>query len=229
MIKKTLIVIILLNIGNLVIAQEARFTAPDYKAIKKITTDKKSSGYYPLLMERFNNSDTGLTLMDFRNLYYGLLFTDKYTPYPTSKYIDSCNQFLRKDSLTQEEYRQLMKYETLFLEDSPFGIRNLNILAYCCAKTGDTVSANKNIFKMKRIIEAILSTGDGRTEETAFHVISVSHEYDILEVLGLEFGGKQTLTTKGCDYLEVLENEHNIKGFYFNVQKMLEKERKLFK
>jgi len=75
----------------------------------------------------------------------------------------------------------------------------------------------------------ILSSGDGRTEESAFHVISVSHEYDILQVLGFEFGGQQSLTTKDCDYLAVKENEYDIKGFYFNVQMLLEKEKDLFK
>jgi hypothetical protein len=229
MIKKALTVLILLHGLHMAVAQESKFVVPDYKAIKKIINDKKSASYYPLLMERFNNSDSSLTLEDFRNLYYGFLYSDKYTPYPISKYIDSCNAFLKMDTLTKEDYEKLIKFEKLFLKDCPFNIRNFNILAYSYFKIGDSVSANKNIFKMNMIIDAILSTGDGKTEKSAFHVIAVSHEYDILKVLGYKFGGKQMLTNEGCDYLEIKDNQYNIEGLYFNVSKLLEKENEMFK
>jgi hypothetical protein len=82
---------------------------------------------------------------------------------------------------------------------------------------------------LDHVIETILSTGDGKTEETAWHVVSVEHEYDILKMLGFRFGGEQTLTNKGCDYLKVEQNKHDIKGFYFDVNKILEAEEKVFK
>jgi hypothetical protein len=228
MIKQALTIVILLHILNIAVAQETKFVAPDYKAIKKIISDKKSSSFYPLLMERFTNSDTSLTLEEFRNLYYGFLFSEKYTPYPISKYIDSCNTFLGKDTLTKEDYQLLIKFEKLLLNDCPFNIRNFNILGYSYSQIGDSVSAEQNIYKMNMIIDVIMSTGDGKTEKSAFHVIAVSHEYDILKVLGFKFAGKQMLTKGGCDFLEIKDNQYNIDGLYFNVTQLLKKENEMF-
>jgi hypothetical protein len=227
--KKVLFTVFLINTFFVVFAEDTLINAPDYKTIKTIINDKKSESYYPKLMERYNNSDTSLSIENFRTLYYGFLFTDLYSPYPMSKFNDSISSILRKDTLFKNDYISLIKYENLILQDCPFNLRDLNMLAYSYSQIGDTLSANLNVFKLNMTIKTILSTGDGREEKSAWHVISVSHEYDILQVLGFEFGGKQMLTTNGCDYLEVQENEYNITGFYFDVQMILEKERESFK
>lgn len=63
----------------------------------------------------------------------------------------------------------------------------------------------------------------------AWHVISVGHEYDILQYFGFQFAGSQSLADKGCDYLKVMPNQHKIKGFYFNANMILKKQSDRFK
>lgn len=220
--------VFVLNFLN-VSGQNTEFKAPDYNGIKSIMNDIESEYYYPKLMERYVNSDTTLSFQDFRVLYYGFLFTDAYSPYGQSDYLDSINFIANKDTLLEDDYRSIIKYERLVLKEYPFNLRDLNALAYSYFQIGDTLSMLFTDFKINMIINTILYTGDGKKEKTAWHVISVSHEYDILGLLGFQFGGSQSLTNKGCDYLEVQENEYDIKGFYFDVNKILDKEAEIFK
>jgi hypothetical protein len=213
---------------HLAVSQEAEFKAPDYKAIKEISGDLKSQGNYPALTARFDKADTTMTLNDLRSIYYGFLFTAKYTPYPISKYIDSCNAFLGKKELTNEECGSLIRFEKLFLKDYPFNIHSYKVLADTYTRLGDPVSARNNILKMNMILDAILSSGDGKTEKTAFHVITISNEHDILNFLGLEYAGKQMSTDDGLDFLEVRDNPSGTKGIYFNVSQLLLKEKEMF-
>lgn len=209
--------------------QKPVFKAPDYKWIKEEMNNRNSSHYYPVLLERFRKADTTLTPVDFKILYYGQVFTDTYSPYGRSEYVDSLSTLLSQDSLQADDFRVVIRFENLILDKYPFNLRDLNILAYAYRKTGDTLMALLTEYKLNSVLGTILSTGDGQKEKTAWHVISVTHEYDILGALGFRFGGEQTLTKKGCDYLKVADNEYGIKGFYFNVNKILDKQSELFR
>jgi hypothetical protein len=227
--KSTLTILIFAFLLQNVTAQNQEFKAPDYTSLKSIIIDKNSEYYYPKLLERYNDSDTTLTLQDFSILYYGFLFTDSYAPYGHSDYIDSLKPILDRDTLYVSDYKMIIRYESLILNEFPFNLRDLNILSYCYAQIGDSLASDLTYFKLDMLINTILSTGDGKKEESGWHVISVSHEYDILGVLGFRFGGSQSLTSGGCDYLEVQANEYNIPGFYFDVNKMLDKESELLR
>ncbi|MFO7370833.1 MAG: DUF4919 domain-containing protein [Bacteroidales bacterium] len=209
--------------------QKPAFKAPDYKWIKEEMNNRNSSHFYPVLLERYRKADTTLTTVDFKILYYGQVFTDTYSPYSRSEYVDSLSTLLSQDSLQEDDFRALIRYENLILNKYPFNLRDLNILAYAYHKTGDTLAALLTEYKLNSVIGTILSTGDGQKEKSAWHVISVTHEYDILGALGFRFGGEQMLTKKGCDYLKVADNEYGIKGFYFNVNKILDKQSELFR
>jgi hypothetical protein len=227
--KKIFISLIFSSIIINSLCQNKDFKKPDYKGIEKIIVNKESGFFYPDFLKRYKKSDTTLTLQDFRILYYGFLFNESYSVYGSSNYQDSINLVLGKDSLIREDFFQIIYYERLILDEYPFNLRDLNVLLYSYLQIGDTLSAIEADFKLNMIIQAILSTGDGKKEKTAWHVISISHEYDILGALGFQFGGSQTLTKNGCDYLEIADNDYGIKGFYFDVNMILNKQRDLFK
>ena len=73
------------------------------------------------------------------------------------------------------------------------------------------------MIQLQGLIAAIMETGDGLTVETAIHVNKVPDEYFILNIIGFEYGGEQTLVYP-CDYLSVEKNEYEVEGLYFNVQ-----------
>lgn len=201
--------------------QEQEFQSPDYAEIEKVTKDKDSEYYYPQLMARFNNADTTLTIEHLRALYYGSMFQKGYSPYGMSPNRNELNAILSKDTMDKADYAKALEYVNGILEESPFNIRDLYLLVTLQHDLGDTTAARQTYIKRSMVIDAIVSTGNGLEEETAWHVVSVSHEYDLLRVFGFTFGGTQSLTNNCRDHLEVEENEYDIKGLYFNVCQLM--------
>ena len=70
------------------------------------------------------------------------------------------------------------------------------------------------------IIEAIASTGDGLTPETAWHVIDVYQEYDFIGYYDLGQMMSQTVQNH-IDCLELLTPD-GFKKYYFNIQRRFE-------
>jgi hypothetical protein len=228
--KKPLIIIILLLtcLASHTYAQR-KIYKPNYKKIEKEINKKKSDNYYPKLFARYQNNDTTLTEEQYTLLFYGATAQPGYIPYGGSTYSDSTGKLYDKKLLTLADYDSAIYYENLGLKINPFSLRDLNILSYSYIKTGNDSLANLINFKKEKIIKTILSSGDGRTQERGFFVITVSQEYDLLQILGFDFSGEQTLTQTGCDYLGVKENKYNIKGLFFDVNKILEMEKQLLK
>ena len=188
--------------------------APDVKAIKKTVSDKTSGLYYPLLMQRFMTGDTTMNLSEKRHLYYGYSASEKYSPYGGSHFQDSIRTIL---TLIESDYVKLLVFTDSVLKESPFNLRALNYRLHAARKMGNTEIATLTHAKIELLLDAILSSGDGRSVPGAFWVIEVSHEYFLLGVLGLEYGGAQSLVDGPCDFLTVKENKAGLKGVYFNV------------
>lgn len=208
-------------------SQDQGHTVPDYKEIETLTKDKGSAFYYDELFKRYAAHDTFLTLRDYRLLYYGYFFQENYTPFYSTPEADSIRVVLGdKEKLTDEEWKEVLRMGAVNLEKNPFDLKGLNIVWVAHRHTGDSATARLYFDKLKKLVQTILSTGDGMSESTAFHVLNVSHEYDIINILGYEYGGNQNLTEGKCDYLSLKTNEDNLKGLYFDVNQIFQGYRK---
>jgi hypothetical protein len=197
---------------------------PDYKQIRETTLDKGSPLSYQNLMDRYRANDTTLTESDFRLLYYGFLYQPGFSPYGISTYSDSVRALMGQDSLRMMDFPKMIRFETMILNEYPFNLRDLNAIGYAYERMGDTANAIFAGYKLNMIVNTILSTGDGIADSTAWHIISVGHEYDIMNLLGFQFGGEQSLTITNCDFLTVEENKYGIEGLYFDVKELMKAE-----
>jgi hypothetical protein len=225
--KKQIIILLLLICSVGYSYAQRKIYKPNYKKIEKEINKKKSDNYYPKLFARYQNNDTTLTDEQYTLLFYGAPSQPGYIPYGGSTYSDSTEKIYDKKLLTLADYDSAIYYENIALKINPFSLRDLNILSYSYIKTGNDSLANLINLKKEKIIKTILTTGDGRTQERGFFVITVSQEYDLLQILGFDFSGEQTLTPTGCDYLGVKTNKYNIKGLFFDVNKIQEVEKRL--
>ena len=91
---------------------------------------------------------------------------------------------------------------------------------YALEQIGDRRNFEKKIVQLDIIVDALMSSGDGISKETAFYVINTSHEYALLGILGFGFGGQQSLI-EHYDYLTLAENKEGVKGLYFDVSPCL--------
>lgn len=213
-----LLFVVLLNTSAF--TQVTSVEAPDYKKIKKEIQQTKSDYYYPKLMERFNQADSTMTLEERRHLYYRFIYQPDYSPYGRSNYTDSLKVVLKKEQLIEEDWQDVIRFSDSILQKNPFDMRVIDYKLYGYNELKNESEFNKHITKMDIVIDAIVSSGDGTTKKTAFYVTNVSHEYDLLNVLGYDFGGSQSLIDH-YDYLTLAENDAQIKGLYFDISPSL--------
>jgi hypothetical protein len=218
-----LIVLLIALLASLtVFAQEREIEAPNFKKIKKQIRKKKSAYYYPELFQRYVDLDTSLSAEDFKYLYYGFTFQKEYKPYGTPVLRDSLASYLKRENMLAEEYRLAAGIAGDLLQESPFRLRETFIAAVAYEMAGDEAMSSIYFDFFEKQVDAIMSSGDGLSDETAFFVIYIPDEYEILEVLGFKYGGEQSLTTTGCDLLKIAENQYGIGEIYFNVSRLLE-------
>jgi len=218
---RTILILLIFCIATAGFSQIAEFKKPDYTMMRKQIFDSNSPYFYPNLFDRYQNGDTALTVEDFRYLYYGYTLQSAYVPYKESEYSGKMLFYMKKGALSSAELDEFIKLAELNLKDLPFDIRTLHILAYSYSKKDDSLMYSITKFKKDMIIKAILSSGNGNSEQTAFHVIDVAHEYDIINEVGLRFAANSELSNPMCDYLIVQPNEKNIRGLYFDIGRIL--------
>ncbi len=214
---------LLLVTSMTVTAQNQKFVKPDYKAIKKEVAKKNSLYFYETLMNKFNSADTTMTIEEKRHLYYGFTNSDKYSSFYTGKANDSLRSVINQKNLEDKDFKKIITYGTAVLKENPFDLRTLNIMAYAYEKQNNLVAAKNSAIQISIIIDAIFSTGDGTSKENAFYVINVPHEYDMISILGFQYGGSQSLVNGTYDYLTLAENSYGIKGLYFDISASLNK------
>lgn len=209
------LVLLLLLAGATVEAQE--FRKPDFIQIEKGIRDQASGLYYPKLMARYLQGDSTMTEQEREYLYYGFTFQDGYAPYTMTPFDDSLREVVRKDALEPADYYRMIRYADSILAKNPFSMRTLNYQAFAYRKLEKRQEWEGNIRKIRTILNAIINTGDGKSEATAFVVIAVQDEYSLIHALSFEFGGNQQLVNGHFDYLALKENKFNIEGLYFDV------------
>lgn len=221
--KRYLIIMLFIQMA---FCQEVSFKAPDYKEIKKEIENKSSAYYYPKLMERFTANDALITKEEYRYLYYGYVFNPKYSSFFRSPDEEKISKFYRSETIDPKDYDEIIRLSEHTLSLFPFDLRMINFLSYIHNLKGDTATSKRWSDKFNNIMETIMSTGDGKTCETGFHVISVSHEYALINTFQLEVESQSLI--KNCDYLAFEKGKYKIDGIYFSIGKILEDESKLF-
>lgn len=195
------------------------FKKPDYDEIKINIINEESDFYYPQLLNRLKQLDTTLTSIDFEHLYYGYIFNKDYNPYSETSQEEKLSKILESnEELTKNDYSKYIKLANQSLEEFPIDIRLMNMLAYFYKLDGQEAKFNSLSIIFQNFVRTILSSGDGSTCESAFHVISVSHEYVFLMMFGLE-NISQSLSGN-CDYMEFEKDRYQVDGLYFDISKL---------
>jgi len=202
------------------ISWEDNFEKPDYEQIKLNIENKQSNFYYSKLWGRFQQGDSTMTLDEKRHLYYGYVFHKKYSPYSDAHDYKQVNAILNKEKPTKKEWEKLVSLLNTSLSAEPFSCRYLYYQSIAYNALKKSVDADKNFKKIRSIVDALLSTGDGLLKETAIHVIAVSNEYDYLFLNNLS-RQSQALINGGYDVLYLQPNEDGLEEMWFDVNQSL--------
>lgn len=195
-------------------AQEV--SAPDYREIRQQIQNSKSPLYYPQLMRRYLQNDTTLTLEQYRVLYYGYTLQEDYVPYQgVHQELFDIRRKLVQARSDNKLCAEAIKVAQAAFDDNPFDLLAISTMAYSFQQLRDTTAFNLWNDKQTSLLDAILSSGDGDDPYSAFHVICLEHEYEVLNRLGLQID-KDSLCNDRVEYLKVLPNAEDVPGLYFN-------------
>ena len=205
--------------------------APDYKQIKKAVNSKGSEFYYPELLRRFEAADTTLTAEHMYYFYYGTATRPDYNPYQMSDY-DAIHKALTKETPGKEDWENAAKSIDEQLKSDPTNIR-FHLYKHIVYSNLYGPESEKTVGAYNQVVmllSAVTSTGDGRSKETAYHVISVVDEYGILDVFGLSPKMQSLVEDKGQSYdvMELEENKYGLESMYFNITVSMEAMNKMF-
>lgn len=223
MLRKLIIAVIALLYAHTGLAQTEK---PDFNKIGKEISDKDSKFYYKNIIKRYADDDTTLSIEEYRYLYYGYSFQSGYSAYGHP----SVNDELKKAREAGDAEKQIGLNKKA-LKEFPFNLRNLYRMTILLDQKGDSVQAEIYNKKMLGVARAIMSTGDGLTDTTAMYVISTEHEYDLIFLLGFQFGGSQALVYSKdgpTDKMKLEKNDDKLEYLYFNVDRLFSSMKGLF-
>ena len=213
---KRLLSILLFSLFAFVALHAQEVSAPDYKLIRQQIQNAKGPNYYPTLMRRYMANDTTLSMEQYRALYYGYTLQEDFVPYQqTSNRLFEVRKALSKNKGNAKQCPEAVQVALTVLDDNPFDLMAISTLSFAYLQLRDTVSYHLWNDKQNSLLDAITSSGDGETEESAIHVISIEHEYEVLSRMGLTVD-KDSLCSDQVEYIKVKDNAEEIPGIYFN-------------
>jgi len=194
----------------------------NYDEVKLKIENKQSEFYYPKLLTRFNEFDETLTIEEYALIYYGFTYQNEYlNRQPDEKVI--------KELLKKEDYKQLVIECKKILTQNPVSLSANNNLGYALFKLGkDETEWGKYQKRYRALRKVIVYSGNGLSCETAFKVIYVSDEYNMLySYFDVETINKQTLDGL-CDKFDILPTKYYLsKTIYFDISRKLIKQQEL--
>jgi Domain of unknown function (DUF4919) len=216
--KKTILFLFFYFLLHLIQAQI--FSQIDFNKVYAQTTNERSPYYFPKLLKRFQEVDTTLTEAEYMYLYYGYTRSVHYSP------MDNDATELRSlvESKQLEEAKE--KIEKLD-ENNPVNMNLTYSKGLMAFMEKNDIDAKRFTSQTRGLFRAIMQSGDGKSEATAFVITSIEDEYFILLLFKWSFTSRRT--TSCCDIFTLeMPNSFNSDKIYFNKEKSSEYMKYLF-
>jgi hypothetical protein len=114
----------------------------------------------------------------------------------------------------QQRWDEILAASEAWLRQCPVDIDAHLVTAIALKELGSPLESQHHVRWFRGLVDSILASGDGRTPQTAFVVISVPEEYSVLRVLRMRPTG-QALQS-GIDVLSVVNDKGAVGVIYFN-------------
>ncbi|MFT4600818.1 MAG: hypothetical protein ACI857_000995 [Arenicella sp.] len=212
------LVLVMLWLSAIPLSWSQSISKIDFDAVKKEVQDSSSEYYYSKLFKKMLHVDSTLSSQEYKHLYYGNVYQKYYQPYGISNL---------KKSLTEQyklkDYDKVLEIGKTVLEENPVDLEVLLKMSIASLKLGNEDEKHFYANHYYSLLDVIYNSGDGREMNSAYVVISVDHEYQILGDLGLRAIEQHLITD--CDLLkfrrtdqEKVKGRKKVKALYFNVR-----------
>lgn len=144
--------------------------------IENTVLDPMHLFYFDALHKKFENDPNSLSKKEAFFFYFGYPFTGYYNPILQLEY--ETKIIYANDSLKYTEAKILG--DSLF-KKYPISILGYEELMFASSKLGDTIKASYFKKRYERLLEVLVSSGDGKSRETAYVVTSLKDIYVITQ------------------------------------------------
>ena len=210
---------------------KSAFYIPDYKQIKKDVNVKDGEFYYPDLLKRFEAADTTMTADQIYHIYYGAATLSDYDPYYRVD-MKRINDALMGDTLTEDNWKNAAQIieEQLAVVPTDLKLHIYKQIVYDNLYGQGSNESYNAYNQVIMLVNAMMMSGDGKSMESAVYINSVSDEYGLLSIFGLNPTMQSLTENRGESYdvLELEENDFGLKSFYFNITNLMEVQSKIF-
>ncbi len=118
------------------------------------------------------------------------------------------------EAFKAEDYEKTINLGLKWLEKNPTDIRGLHVVGVSYDKLGKIEEAKKYLNNRNKICDSIAASGDGRTLETAFLMLSTAEVHDFINILGAQ-NCKYVLQPGGGDRADCNTPEGREISIYF--------------
>ena len=198
---------------------------PDEEDIIRKTMDASSPYYFTKLMLRYNNLEQ-LTDEEYHYLYYGFAYQDSYKPTATNNAADQLYaslMTLNVENPDKGEMNHIISLCNQSLMNDPFSPTALNMLVFAYGALGEKDKERAYFHHHQGILNAIKSSGDGRSEKYPLHILMFSHAVDVLSSMGLS-SKRPEIISRSVQYIPLVEPmrvpDGKIKGYYFDYSRI---------
>ncbi len=209
---KLLVAVIIFLQTNFTFGQATKITIPKFR-------DK-----YCDFVRQLESGQTNIDYTAFRNSFSeSLQFNKKSTMY------DSLKHELYKE-IRNKNYDKVIRITQSMLSIDYTSMFAHKYLQQTYKIIGDTVNRNKYHDIEFGLLRSITGSGDGKTCASGWHVVQIEEEYFILNMLGTTLQ-RQSISNEGknvCDKMEVKTEEGETKIYFFEANRVFEKEKKMF-
>lgn len=130
----------------------------------------------------------------------------------------SADEKAMSQALQDRDFPSALKHADAVLENEYVNL-DAHFVAYIANREmGDSVKAEFHKAVFRGLIDSIRNSGDGKSPEKAWVIISVHEEYVMLRVMGLRPSGQSLVMDKGhaYDVMKAKDEDGKEETFYFN-------------
>lgn len=149
----------------------------DLDKIKKEVNDKESIYFYEKMVYKFQGLPKSIDSLEAIHLYYGR----NYIPKTISTSDEAFKNLLENFKL--EKYDEAIVKGKNLLSTDPTNLDLLMIMLQCYDRQKDIKNFSHYLSQFQILTRAIIGSGDGKSEKTAYLVNSVGDEYILINAI----------------------------------------------
>lgn len=192
--------LLLLCISILGFSQKSKI---DFKSIEKNLKNPESTYNYDKLIFKYKGIPKSLDSIEAQYLYYGRNFE-------TVKLNTSDEDFKSlAEAFKNNNFDDCIRLGKILYGKDPTNLDVLLILLRAYDNKKDVNNFTHHLAQLRLLADAIKSSGDGKSEKTAYQVNSVGDEYIFLNILNLGEGYTKSSKTMKDGVIDLWEKEGN--------------------